>query len=178
MTNEDRKEIAQVFSKIATILSMYNPPNYSYVVKRSEYEVANFTNEIAVLRTLIEDMCMIKKEDTLNKRRKEMDIPPLSSPIHTNEQNDKYLDTVFQIEGIITTWHTIRLKRKKIMKTLSEYAKENRIHYRTAWNHFKEGKIKGAFKNEYGKVLIPDESIKSEYVICYARVSSSENRKT
>jgi len=63
------------------------------------------------------------------------------------------------------------------MKTLVEYAKENRIHYRTAWNHFKEGKISGAFKNEYGKILIPDENIKPEYVVCYARVSSSENKK-
>lgn len=63
------------------------------------------------------------------------------------------------------------------MKTLVEYAKENRIHYRTAWNHFKEGKIPGAFKNEYGKILILDENIKPEYVVCYARVSSSENKK-
>lgn len=63
------------------------------------------------------------------------------------------------------------------MKTLVEYAKENRIHYRTAWNHFKEGKIPGAFKNGYGKILIPDENIKSEHVVCYARVSSSENKK-
>lgn len=43
------------------------------------------------------------------------------------------------------------------MKTLSEYAKENRIHYRTAWNAYKAGKIPDAFKNEFGKVLIPDE---------------------
>ncbi len=63
------------------------------------------------------------------------------------------------------------------MKTLLEYAKENRIHYRTAWNHFKDGKISGAFKNEYGKILIPDENIKPEFVVCYARVSSSENKK-
>lgn len=63
------------------------------------------------------------------------------------------------------------------MKTLKEYGKENRIHYRTAWNHFKEGKIPGAFKNEYGKILIPDENIKPEYTVCYTRVSSSENRK-
>ncbi len=63
------------------------------------------------------------------------------------------------------------------MKTLKEYAEENRIHYRTAWNHFREGKISGAFKNGYGKVLIPDENMKPEYTVCYARVSSSENRK-
>ena len=63
------------------------------------------------------------------------------------------------------------------MKTLKEYAQENRIHYRTAWNHFKHGKIQGAFKNEYGKVLIYDEQIRPEYVVCYARVSSLENKK-
>lgn len=63
------------------------------------------------------------------------------------------------------------------MKTLKEYAQENRIHYRTAWNHFKEEKIPGAFKNEYGKILIPEENIKPECVVCYARVSSSENKK-
>ena len=46
------------------------------------------------------------------------------------------------------------------MKTLKEYAQENRIHYRTAWNHFKAGKISGAFKNEYGKVLVPENQVK------------------
>ena len=49
------------------------------------------------------------------------------------------------------------------MKTLKEYAIEHRIQYRTAWNHFKAGKIEGAFKNRYGKVLIPEESLKVEY---------------
>lgn len=63
------------------------------------------------------------------------------------------------------------------MKTLSEYAKENRIHYRTAWNHYKAGRIVGAFKNEYGKILIPDDHSRPHYVVCYARVSSSENKK-
>lgn len=62
------------------------------------------------------------------------------------------------------------------MKTLTEYAKENRIHYRTAWNAYKAGKILGAFKNEYGKILIPDNVAKTQYVVCYARVASSMNR--
>ncbi|CAN2039259.1 hypothetical protein GMMP15_1130014 [Candidatus Magnetomoraceae bacterium gMMP-15] len=34
------------------------------------------------------------------------------------------------------------------MKTLAEYAQENRIYYRTARNHFKQGKILGVFKNK------------------------------
>jgi len=63
------------------------------------------------------------------------------------------------------------------MKTLKEYADENRIHYRTAWNRYKAGLIPGSFKNEYGKILLPDDRIKPEYVVCYARVSSSQNRK-
>lgn len=63
-----------------------------------------------------------------------------------------------------------------MLKTLTEYAKENRIHYRTAWNAYKAGKIPGAFKNEYGKILIPDNVTKTQYVICYARVSSSMNK--
>ena len=62
------------------------------------------------------------------------------------------------------------------MKTLSDYAKENHIHYRTAWNAYKAGKIPGAFKNDFGKVLIPTAQDKAEHVICYARVSSSMNR--
>ena len=62
------------------------------------------------------------------------------------------------------------------MKTLKEYAIEHRIQYRTAWNHFKAGKIEGSFKNRYGNVLIPEESLKVEYPVCYARVSSSQNK--
>lgn len=66
-----------------------------------------------------------------------------------------------------------------MIKTLTEYAKEKGIHYRTAWNAFKAGKIPRAYKNEFGKILIPDEDdvkavlSKPEYVVCYARVSSS-----
>lgn len=63
------------------------------------------------------------------------------------------------------------------MKTLKEYAQEHKVHYRTAWNRFKQGKIPGSFKNEYGKVLVPNEHVKPEHVVCYARVSSSENKK-
>lgn len=62
------------------------------------------------------------------------------------------------------------------MQTLSDYAKENYIHYRTAWNAYKAGKIPGAFKNDFGKVLIPSSNDRQQYVACYARVSSSMNR--
>ena len=61
---------------------------------------------------------------------------------------------------------------------LSVYAKELGISYRTAWEWFRTGKIKNAYKTESGTVIVPDDvSPKSDYVIIYARVSSSENKK-
>ncbi len=64
------------------------------------------------------------------------------------------------------------------MKTLSEYAEEHGIKYRAAWNRYKAGKIPGAFQDAFGKILIPEDSpCRPEYTVCYARVSSSENRK-
>ena len=60
---------------------------------------------------------------------------------------------------------------------LSTYAKELGISYRTAWNWFKEGKIKGAYKMESGTIIVPEkESEKFNYVIIYTRVSSSQNK--
>lgn len=67
------------------------------------------------------------------------------------------------------------------MKKLSQYAKDNAVTYRTAYNHFVRGLISGAYQLPTGTIVIPDfakqEIVKSEYVICYARVSSSENKK-
>jgi predicted site-specific integrase-resolvase len=34
--------------------------------------------------------------------------------------------------------------------TLREYAEKLGIQYRTAWNHFKRGKIKGAYNHPTG----------------------------
>ena len=64
------------------------------------------------------------------------------------------------------------------MKTLKEFAQEQRISYRTAWNYFKAGKIPLARKNEFGELLIGEDQQQQipDYVICYARVSSSENK--
>ena len=60
---------------------------------------------------------------------------------------------------------------------LSVYAKQLGISYRTAWEWFKAGKIKGAFKTESGAIIVPEERIKKgDYVVIYARVSSSENK--
>lgn len=61
---------------------------------------------------------------------------------------------------------------------LSEYAKKNSISYQTAWNHFNKGLIPNARQLPSGTVVVDEvvESSKPEYVIVYARVSSSENR--
>lgn len=66
------------------------------------------------------------------------------------------------------------------MKKLSEYAKEHNVTYRTAWNHFHKGLISGAYQLATGTVVICDnqkqEVHRTEYVVTYARVSSSENK--
>lgn len=66
---------------------------------------------------------------------------------------------------------------KKIIK-LSDYAKLYGYRYQTVWNKFKEGKIPGAFKNEYGSVYvnIDEDNDLTGKVAIYARVSSSENK--
>ena len=40
---------------------------------------------------------------------------------------------------------------------LSKYAKNLGVGYRTAWNLFKAGKIKGAYKLDTGTVIVPNE---------------------
>ena len=56
---------------------------------------------------------------------------------------------------------------------LSEYAERKGIHYRTAWNHFRQGKIKGAYLDETGHIVIPDpeEELKQKAAL-YSRVST------
>jgi putative resolvase len=66
------------------------------------------------------------------------------------------------------------------MKKLSEYAKEHGVTHRTAYNHFKSGLIENAYQLKTGRVVIPDSTnikhTKDDYIITYARVSSSENK--
>lgn len=51
------------------------------------------------------------------------------------------------------------------------------IKYRAAWNRFKQGQIPSAFKDEFGKILIPeDKPDRPLKVVCYARVSSSQDK--
>jgi predicted site-specific integrase-resolvase len=60
---------------------------------------------------------------------------------------------------------------------LSEYAKTNGITYRTAWNHYKEGKISTKI-SPTGRILVDDirKSKVLNQVAIYCRVSSSENK--
>jgi len=66
------------------------------------------------------------------------------------------------------------------MKKLRDYANENNVTYQTAYNHFKAGLISGAYQLPTGTIVIPDyhnyDDIKPEYIVTYARVSSSENK--
>lgn len=60
---------------------------------------------------------------------------------------------------------------------LCDYAKKLGVTYRTSWNWFKAGEINGAFQTKSGAIIVPEEKVrKQEYVIIYARVSSSENK--
>ena len=61
---------------------------------------------------------------------------------------------------------------------LSEYAKKNSISYQTAWHHFKDGLIPNARQLPSGTVVVDEiiDSNKEDYIVVYARVSSSDNR--
>ena len=56
---------------------------------------------------------------------------------------------------------------------LSEYAERKGVHYRTAWNHFRQGKIKGAYLDDTGHIVVPDpeEELKQKAAL-YSRVST------
>ncbi len=58
---------------------------------------------------------------------------------------------------------------------ISEYAKINKVSYRTIWNKVKENKLK-TIKTASGRILIVDNPNSLESVAIYARVSSSENK--
>ncbi len=64
------------------------------------------------------------------------------------------------------------------MIKLSDYAKQQGITYRAAWNRFKKGKVPGAYKDpDTGAILIPThEETKLKNAAIYARVSSNENK--
>jgi len=61
---------------------------------------------------------------------------------------------------------------------LSQYAKKIGITWRTAYSHFKDGSIQGAYQLSSGTIIVPDDIVADtpEYVVVYARVSSAENK--
>ncbi len=59
---------------------------------------------------------------------------------------------------------------------LSDYAKKLGVTYRTAYTYFSEGQIPGAYQLKTGTIIVPEQHIKPEHNVVYARVSSSENR--
>jgi len=59
---------------------------------------------------------------------------------------------------------------------LSDYAKKIGVDYRTAWNWYKSGRL-NAIQMPTGTIIVTEnEPEKDDYVIIYARVSSSENK--
>ena len=62
----------------------------------------------------------------------------------------------------------------KLVK-ISEYAKLKGVSVRTLKRRIKEGLLKYE-KTDSGRIMIPIESLKDEYIVTYARVSSSENK--
>lgn len=61
---------------------------------------------------------------------------------------------------------------------LSEYAKLNSIHYRTAWERFRTGKIPGAYLDDTGHVVVPHPNeARRQKAAVYARVSSHPQRE-
>lgn len=42
---------------------------------------------------------------------------------------------------------------------LSAWAKQQGIHYQTAWRWFQAGQIEGAYKTESGTILVPDAAV-------------------
>ncbi len=58
---------------------------------------------------------------------------------------------------------------------LSTYAKELGISYKTAWRHWKSGKLK-AYQLSSGTVIVKNDVMTEKHVCIYARVSSAENK--
>ncbi len=60
---------------------------------------------------------------------------------------------------------------------LSEYAAKGGIKYQTAWKHYRQGLIPGAYQLATGTIIVPDDLLqKPGKTSVYARVCSSENQ--
>ena len=58
---------------------------------------------------------------------------------------------------------------------ISEFAKLNKVKYRTIWNRIKEGKLQTE-RTSTNRVIVLQDDAKEFNVAVYARVSSSENK--
>lgn len=60
---------------------------------------------------------------------------------------------------------------------LSKWASQQGIHYQTAWQWFKDGRIPGAYQTSTGSIFVPDATpSKAGRVVVYARVSNRERK--
>lgn len=60
---------------------------------------------------------------------------------------------------------------------LSDYAKKHSVTYRTAWNHWKSGKLAGT-QLSTGTIVVDDAQTKHKNIaVIYSRVSSSQNKQ-
>lgn len=59
---------------------------------------------------------------------------------------------------------------------ISQYAKKEKVCYRTIWNRIKRGDLE-IEKTPTGRILIVEDELKADNVAIYCRVSSSENKK-
>ena len=96
--------------------------------------------------------------------------------------------------GSVAIWNTLQYLYKLIKTSgyvwfyrmiihmkLSEYAAKVGIKYQTAWKHYRQGLIPGAYQLATGTIIVPEDILqkpgKTEIdAAVYARVSSSENR--
>ncbi len=61
---------------------------------------------------------------------------------------------------------------------LSEYAKKNNISYKTAWNHFKAGKIPNARQLPTGTVVIDEnETLKDKLISTQRELIKEQEEK-
>lgn len=59
---------------------------------------------------------------------------------------------------------------------ISEYAKKNKVTYRTIWSWVKSSRVKHELTNT-GRILVIDDDLQKDSVVSiYCRVSSSENK--
>ena len=59
---------------------------------------------------------------------------------------------------------------------ISQYARKNNVTVRTVWNWIAKGEVKTARTKSGGWRIVEDEPRIKDYVVVYARVSSSENK--